>query len=457
MRLALIRERYVAHEMERYEEAALEALLERNVAISVYTRHWPETRLQLIEPVICDPPYAGRLLREWGFARAACQTITKAPPELVQSNVPMPCCDFYHAVAGVHATRAAQHARVASRGEQIMARFDPYRRYLLASERKVLTSDWLRAVACPSWMVREDIHRTFGVALDRLHIIPPPVDTDAFHPGLRSLRGWLRERHHIPDPATLHLICARDYVHDGVPVVIAALALLPPTSHLLVLGAEGHLAHYTALADQLGVRERVTFAGAQSEPKPYLGAADTFVLPTLYDACSQATLDAMACGLPVITSTHSGVAELVDTHQAGFVTDALDVKAIAEQMRALEDANLRQRLGENARKAVLPFTSAAVTLKLVLVYRDLLSPGSPVSSSPDTRTRTLAAQAQTLGSMPEVAAPPAMGDAAAELPRDTEVPVLDEPVPEQEMPPELEPGAGGTLAREPPADKVDRA
>ena len=56
MRLAIIRQRYApAVGAERFFEGALEALLERNVAISLYTRSWPQTKLQLIEPVICNP------------------------------------------------------------------------------------------------------------------------------------------------------------------------------------------------------------------------------------------------------------------------------------------------------------------------------------------------------------------------------------------------------------------
>ena len=71
MRLALIRQRYTPYGgAERFIEGALEALLERNVAITLYTREWPQTNLQLIEPHICDPFYLGSLWRDWGFARA---------------------------------------------------------------------------------------------------------------------------------------------------------------------------------------------------------------------------------------------------------------------------------------------------------------------------------------------------------------------------------------------------
>ena len=71
MRIAIIRQRYTPFGgAERFVEGALEALLERNVAITLYTREWPQTKLQLLEPHIVDPFHLGGLWRDWGFARA---------------------------------------------------------------------------------------------------------------------------------------------------------------------------------------------------------------------------------------------------------------------------------------------------------------------------------------------------------------------------------------------------
>ena len=71
MRLALIRQDYETDgAVERVTERALEALLERNVAVSLYTRSWPQIRLQLVESVICNPFHVGGLWRDWGFARS---------------------------------------------------------------------------------------------------------------------------------------------------------------------------------------------------------------------------------------------------------------------------------------------------------------------------------------------------------------------------------------------------
>jgi UDP-glucose:(heptosyl)LPS alpha-1,3-glucosyltransferase len=81
----------------------------------------------------------------------------------------------------------------------------------------------------------------------------------------------------------------------------------------------------------------------------------------------------MACGMPVVTSTKSGVAELVTEHDAGLVCGSRDVAALAAHLRTMLDPDVRRRMGDNARTAVAPLTPEAMTLQLVLLYRELLA------------------------------------------------------------------------------------
>jgi UDP-glucose:(heptosyl)LPS alpha-1,3-glucosyltransferase len=80
----------------------------------------------------------------------------------------------------------------------------------------------------------------------------------------------------------------------------------------------------------------------------------------------------MACAMPIVTSTRSGAAELALEHDAGLVCAPGDVGRLAAHMRTLQDRTVRARLGEHARRAVLPLTSAAMTERLIALYRDLL-------------------------------------------------------------------------------------
>ena len=374
MRLAIIRQRYTPYGgAERFVEGALEALLERGIAISLYTRRWPETRLQLIEPVICNPPYLGRLWRDRSFARAVCRRIAREPPELVQSHERLLCCDVYRAGDGVHAVYLEERLRDATPFARRLVEWSPYHRYLLDMERQLFASRALRAVICNSKMVREEIRDRFGLPAERLHVIYNAVDSEVFSPKLREHRTAIRSKLGVPEAATVFLLVGSGYARKGVATAIAALARLPGDSYLFVVGNDKSRGRYKRLAKQLGVANRVALLGPQEDVRRFYGAADAFVLPTLYDPCPNAALEAMACGLPFVTTTKSGAAELVLEHDAGFVCPSRDVDSLAWHMTTLTDAGARAALGTRAREAVLALTPAAMTLQLVLLYRDLLA------------------------------------------------------------------------------------
>ena len=373
MRLAIIRQRYKPHGgAERFLEGALAALLERNVAITLYTREWPQTKLQLIEPHIVDPFYLGPLWRDWGFARAVTREIAETRANLVQSYERVLSCDIYRPADGVHATWLEERLQDAPASLRWRVAMDPWHRYHLAMERKLFASPWLRAVLCNSKMVRDDIKARFGLPEERLPVLYNAVDSDVFSPQLRMHRDRIRAKYRIPDDATLFLLVGSGFRRKGVPAAIAALAGLSTPAHLIIVGDDRKLDAYKRMAYGHGVRERITFVGFQHDVAPFYGAADAFVLPAIYDSFPDAAMEALASGLPVVTSTTSGAAELVTENDAGFVCASRDVAALTEHLRALQDADTRARLGANARRAVEPLTTAAMTLKLVLLYKGLL-------------------------------------------------------------------------------------
>jgi UDP-glucose:(heptosyl)LPS alpha-1,3-glucosyltransferase len=372
MRLALIRQRYTPYGgAERFIESALAALLERDVAVTLYTREWPETSLQLMEPIVVDPFHIGRLWRDWGFARVACRAVARGNADLVQSHERLLCCDIFRAGDGVHAVWLEEKNRDAGALARFASAMSPYHRYVQGIERRMFARASLSAVICNSRMVKDEIAARFGVPEHKLHVIYNAVDSTVYSPALREHRAAVRSALGIAADAVLFLLVGSGYERKGVATAVAALAQAPD-AHLVVVGREKRVTAYQRAARAAGVAPRVTFAGPQTDAKPYFGAADAFVLPTRYDPLPNAALEAMACGLPVVTSTKSGAAEIVSQHEAGFVCDSRDAAALAAHMRALMDATVRARLGDNARQAVASLTPDAMTLALVLIYKALL-------------------------------------------------------------------------------------
>ena len=373
MRLAIVRQKYTPYGgAERFVERALAALAQRDIEITLVTRQWPDNANSRVTPLIVNPPYIGRTMRDARFAHAACNALAKLPGTLVQSHERIACCDIYRAGDGVHAVWVEERMRDASTAERMALGASAYHRYMLGAERRLFESARLKQVICISHMVQDEIHERFAIARERLPVIYNAIDPGVFNPGLAVHRQEIRARYGIAQDACVFLIVGSEYARKGVGRAIEALAHVPPPAHLLVVGKDRHPSRYESLARTMHVANRVTFAGAQTDPRPFYGSADAFVLPTLYDALSNAVLEALASGLPVITSDRCGAGELVRAHDAGVVCGARDIEAIAAAMRAMLDATPREQASRHAIAAVADLTPAAMAARLVTLYETLL-------------------------------------------------------------------------------------
>jgi UDP-glucose:(heptosyl)LPS alpha-1,3-glucosyltransferase len=141
---------------------------------------------------------------------------------------------------------------------------------------------------------------------------------------------------------------------------------------VLIVGHDKHADRYTRRAAELGLARRAHFAGRQADVGPYYGAADALVLPTLYDPFPNVALEAMASGLPIVTSTKCGAAELIEPGNNGLVCDALDDVTLTEHMRVLSDPATASRMGAAARQLGESLSLERMKERLVSLYRDLL-------------------------------------------------------------------------------------
>lgn len=380
MRLAVIRQRYTPFGgAERFLDSALRALVARGVAVTLYTREWRAPHPDGIEPRIVDPFHVGGWWRDAGFARAVCRALAQDGAELVQSHERLTCCDVFRAGDGVHAAWLDERLRHASPLRALGMRLNPHHRYRLDVERRMYASTRLRAVVCNSQMVRDEIRDRFGVAADRLHVIYNAVDTASFTPEVRAKRAEVRERHRIAADALVYLQVGSGFERKGLATTLDALARSDGNAHLIVVGKDRHLPRYRERARALGLAGRVTLTGPVNDPRPYYGSADAFVLPSLYDPCPNAALEAMACGLPIVTSTRSGAAELARAADAGLVCASGDPVALAAHLRTLSDPRVRAQMGARARTAMLPLTPNAMVSQLLALYDRLLVPTGPRS------------------------------------------------------------------------------
>jgi len=194
-------------------------------------------------------------------------------------------------------------------------------------------------IVCVSHLVRDwllEAHPSLDPAL--VSVVYNRPDLNRFAPPAPEKRAELRAAYGLADPDVLVCTAGTNFALKGVGTLVRALSLLPQNFHLAIAGKRNPEA-WLALAAKLGVEQRVRFHGKVDDMPAFYGAADVFALPTYYDACSNAVLEALACGLPSITSSRNGSATFVPERL--ILRDPGDAKALAALIR--EAASERDR------------------------------------------------------------------------------------------------------------------
>jgi UDP-glucose:(heptosyl)LPS alpha-1,3-glucosyltransferase len=230
-----------------------------------------------------------------------------------------------------------------------------YRQFAALSRRQFAADG--RLVVALSRRVAADFQRWHQVPPERIRLVYNGVDTVRFAPENRDRwRNKLRQDLGVNQRTVLFLVVAHNYRLKGVPQLLAAagrLAALGRPVHLLVVGGR-HAATGRAMAAGPRASSPVTFTGPVDDTAPYYAAADVYVQPTFYDPCSLVALEALAAGLPVVTSQFNGVAELITEGVEGCIlADPADVDGLTTRLHAMLDATLRYRMGEAARRLAL--------------------------------------------------------------------------------------------------------
>jgi glycosyltransferase involved in cell wall biosynthesis len=208
-------------------------------------------------------------------------------------------------------------------------------------------------IAQSQYMKREIID-TYGVPDERVHVIHNAVDTSVFNPeAVGARRAGARERWGIPADAFCLLFVGHNYRLKGLWRILDVLSGTGPeqSPHLLVLGRGTGTAQRAEAASRIrgrGLERRVIMAGAADSVLDAYAAADALLHITWHDSFGFVVLEAMACGLPVITTRYAGASELIEHARSGFLVDPADASDLTAAISQLADRSTRARMGTTA-------------------------------------------------------------------------------------------------------------
>jgi UDP-glucose:(heptosyl)LPS alpha-1,3-glucosyltransferase len=200
-----------------------------------------------------------------------------------------------------------------------------------------------RRIVAVSERVRRQLKQHYQVPDERIVTIPNGINLSRFNPQNARSRAVVRKSLGIAAEVPLVLFVGSQYRLKGLEFAISALAEMKTKAYLLVVGGDT-AAPFKRQAEELGVGDRVIFAGARNDLPMIYPAADAFVFPTLYETFALVCLEAMASGIPVLAAPVGGIEDYLRDGVNGFHIKR-DANDIASQLdRVLSDPDLHARI-----------------------------------------------------------------------------------------------------------------
>jgi UDP-glucose:(heptosyl)LPS alpha-1,3-glucosyltransferase len=246
-------------------------------------------------------------------------------------------------------------------------------------------SGWIEGAPCRqkeppkviaiSDMVKKDMIRWYAIPEEKVAVIYNGVDLEQFHPRNRRHREEIRRRHGIGDEFVL-LFVSNNFRMRGLAYLQRALADIKretfPPFRLIVLGRD-RKEPYLRLAKRLGLLKEVVFVGSTEEPEKYYGAADLFVHPSFYDACSLALLEALASGLPVITTAWTGASRVLNHEKEGWIIEnPAERRTLKAGIIYFADEKVRHLASQLARRKAEAYSEQESYGKVMRVFQETL-------------------------------------------------------------------------------------
>ncbi|VFP84074.1 Glycosyl transferase group 1 family protein [Candidatus Erwinia haradaeae] len=371
LRFAIVRQRYrLDGGAEKFITSVLEALsLLKMINLNIITREWEHKTEAHWKIHLCNPIQWGRVSRERDFAKIARALWHREGFQIVQSHERIAGCDIYRAGDGVHTKWLKQRCRILPIWRQKLLFTSRYHRHVIAAERALYQSPILKAIICNSQMVKKEIIEEFGISENKIHVIYNAINTQNFFPVNNYQRVQIRKNLSLPLGVHILIYVGSGFERKGLAAAIHAIA--NTHSYLLVIGRDKAEKKYRAIAKKLCCANRVIFAGIQVKVRPWYQASDGLLLPTLYDPCPNAIFEALACGLPVISSTTCGGSEFISPGINGYICDALDISALTDAIIALTTTGNSQS-SIYSRAKVMPLSSKHLSQQLFSLYKKIL-------------------------------------------------------------------------------------
>jgi UDP-glucose:(heptosyl)LPS alpha-1,3-glucosyltransferase len=366
---------------ERYTVDIAEGLAARRHSVELISSSFGKP-IAGVRPVEIEARAATRAGKYVQFLKNLDAHLAQSKYDLIHAMLPVKRCDIYHPHAGMAKATMQSHFSSSSGPARALAiarnRLNRKRRLYAEVEAKLIYGSDRPIVLCLSDYSKGLVLRHYPDIGEQLVKLFNGTDLARFDPGAHTAaRSAMRRGLGIAEDTTVGLMIAQNFQRKGLAEVIAATASIANRSAdaapvIVVLGKDD-CTRGRLQARRLGIEKRIVFAGESKVAADFYAAADFFVLPTRHDSCSLVVLEALAMGVPVISTVFNGACEAMTSGLHGYVLeDPSNVSALADAMTRLLDPQIRAKMRE-ACLALRPSLSQEAHLdRLEEIYRERL-------------------------------------------------------------------------------------
>lgn len=377
MRLAIIRRRYNPYGgAERFIERLIPRLAQRNIETTILTEQWEKNSA---EAKVITVPVSGmsRAARFRSFstgvsAQLAQQAAQGNRFDLIQSHERLLGVDIYRLGDGIHAAWVKRLQQESSGLRALWLGLDSFHRAVMQTEAAMARDPNLHFVANSS-LVQQELQDLLAVPEDRITLIPNGVDTQRFVPAVASQRESARLQLAqttgltITPEAFVIAAVGSGFSRKGMFLLIEACARLKECV-LLICGKDKESAKAQSLIARLGAADRIALTGPLEDVRPLLWAADVFALPSLYDPSSNAVLEALSCGVPVVVTQDVGMAWEITDAGAGMLCER-SVASLLQALRKSQDLDRLRKMAYQARVFALRYDQGLIIEQWLNFYQ----------------------------------------------------------------------------------------
>lgn len=324
--------------LEKYTWQIAQRFCQKNLAVTLLTTgtSTPPFASEHLKIVSFSIDHRLSVLNLLQFNRCCTQYIKKHPTPIIFGLDRNQFQTHIRAGNGVHAAYLNYRAQEEGIYKKLSFFFNPLHQMTLQLEKKAFEHPDLQILFTNSYLVKQEVLSYYNIAPEKIQVVHNGVEWIALEPYFQS---WHQKKEAILQALKLPSFCyhflfiGNNYRRKGLSKLLQALSFLGNQDyHLSVIGKEYHIADFEQQVSELNLQSKVTFFGPRNDIYQFYQYADSLVIPSFYDPFANVTVEALAMGLFVVSSTRNGGSEILSPNTGTVIESLEDISSFTQAL-----------------------------------------------------------------------------------------------------------------------------